>query len=579
MMINKRLINYCEESKKYIVLTVLANWISLLCNIGIILIVGDFIGKLFTGDSLGNNTLRLIILGMLILIRIAANLSYGHFSHKASEGVKVKLRDGIFGKLTRIGLNYNKVTSTSSVVQVAVEGVEQLEVYFGRYLPQFFYALLAPITLFILFSFISLKAAIVFLVCVPLIPVSIIAIMKIAKRILKDYWNNYANLGDTFLENLQGLTTLKVFNIDEERHKKMNDEAENFRRITMKVLSMQLNSINVMDLVAFGGAALGSIITLNAFYNGQVTLAGTIIIILLSSEFFIPLRLLGSFFHIAMNGMAACDRIFKLLDSDELEERKEDFTKELSHKADIEVDNITFSYDGERNVINNVSMKFEKDKFTAIVGESGSGKSTIASLLLNTFKVNEGNIKVNGIDINRIPLKDLYEKMVIISTNSFIFNGSIKDNLLIGKKNAKVEEINRALEVANLKDFVYSLDDGLDTQVGEGGSLLSGGQKQRLAFARAILSDREILILDEATSNIDVESEEMIWNSVEKLRNNKTLIVISHRLANVKNADKIYLLDKGNLVEEGNHEELMNKKNKYFNLVSMQEELEGKGVM
>ncbi|MDB2110076.1 ABC transporter ATP-binding protein/permease [Clostridium paraputrificum] len=579
MMINKRLINYCEESKKYIVLTVLANWISLLCNIGIILIVGDFIGKLFTGESLGNNTLRLIILGMLILIRIAANLSYGHFSHKASEGVKVKLRDGIFGKLTRIGLNYNKVTSTSSVVQVAVEGVEQLEVYFGRYLPQFFYALLAPITLFILFSFISLKAAIVFLVCVPLIPVSIIAIMKIAKRILKDYWNNYANLGDTFLENLQGLTTLKVFNIDEERHKKMNDEAENFRRITMKVLSMQLNSINVMDLVAFGGAALGSIITLNAFYNGQVTLAGTIIIILLSSEFFIPLRLLGSFFHIAMNGMAACDRIFKLLDSDELEERKEDFTKELNHKADIEVDNITFSYDGERNVINNVSMKFEKDKFTAIVGESGSGKSTIASLLLNTFKVNEGSIKVNGIDINRIPLKDLYEKMVIISTNSFIFNGSIKDNLLIGKKDATVEEINGALEVANLKEFVDSLDNGLDTQVGEGGALLSGGQKQRLAFARAILSDREILILDEATSNIDVESEEMIWNSVEKLRNNKTLIVISHRLANVKNADRIYLLDKGNLVEEGNHEELMNKKNKYFNLVSMQEELEGKGVM
>ncbi|MDB2104119.1 MULTISPECIES: ABC transporter ATP-binding protein/permease [Clostridium] len=579
MMINKRLINYCEESKKYIVLTVLANWISLLCNIGIILIVGDFIGMLFTVDSLGNNTLRLFILGMLILIRIAANLSYGHFSHKASEGVKVKLRDGIFGKLTRIGLNYNKVTSTSSVVQVAVEGVEQLEVYFGRYLPQFFYSLLAPITLFILFSFISLKAAIVFLVCVPLIPVSIIAIMKIAKRILKDYWNNYANLGDTFLENLQGLTTLKVFNIDEERHKKMNDEAENFRRITMKVLSMQLNSINVMDLVAFGGAALGSIITLNAFYNGQVTLAGTIIIILLSSEFFIPLRLLGSFFHIAMNGMAACDRIFKLLDSDELEERKEDFTKELSHKSDIEVDNITFSYDGERNVINNVSMKFEKDKFTAIVGESGSGKSTIASLLLNTFKVNEGSIKVNGIDINRIPLKDLYEKMVIISTNSFIFNGSIKDNLLIGKKDATVEEINEALEVANLKEFVDSLNNGLDTQVGEGGSLLSGGQKQRLAFARAILSDREILILDEATSNIDVESEEMIWNSVEKLRNNKTLIVISHRLANVKNADRIYLLDKGNLVEEGNHKELMDKKNKYFNLVSIQEELEGKGVM
>ena len=579
MMINKRLINYCQESKKYIVMTVLANWISLICNIGIIVIVGDFIGRLFLGENLGSTNLRLSILLGLILIRIVANLSYGYFSHRASEGVKMKLRDGIFGKLTRIGLNYNKVTTTSSVVQVAVEGVEQLEVYFGRYLPQLFYSLLAPITLFVLFSFISLKAAIVFIVCVPLIPISIIAIMRIAKKILKAYWNNYANLGDTFLENLQGLTTLKVFNIDEERHKKMNDEAENFRRITMKVLSMQLNSINVMDLVAFGGAALGSIITIKSFYNGQVTLTGTIIIILLSSEFFIPLRLLGSFFHIAMNGMAACDRIFKVLDSEELEERTEDFTKELSDKADIEIDNITFSYDGKRKVINNMSMKFEKDKFTAIVGESGSGKSTIASLLLNTFKVNEGSIKVNGIDINRIPLNDLYEKMVIISTNSFIFNGSIKDNLLIGKKNATNEEINRALEIANLKEFVGSLDNGIDTQVGESGSLLSGGQKQRLAFARAILSDREIIILDEATSNIDVESEEMIWNSVEKLRNNKTLIVISHRLANVKNADKIYLLDKGNLIEEGNHEELMMKKNKYYNLVSMQEELEGKGVM
>ncbi|MGG7179339.1 ABC transporter ATP-binding protein/permease [Clostridium paraputrificum] len=579
MMINKRLINYCEESKKYILLTVLANWISLLCNIGIIIMVGEFIGKVFTGGEVGSLSKRLVTLGIILIIRFIANLSYGHFSNRASEQVKLKLRDGIYSKLVRIGLNYNKVVSTGSAVQLSVEGVEQLEVYFGKYLSQLIYALLAPITLFILFSFISLKAAIVFIVCVPLIPLSIIAIMRIAKKILKDYWKSYSNLGDTFLENLQGLTTLKVFNIDEERHVKMNEEAESFRKITMKVLSMQLNSINVMDLIAFGGAAIGSIITLLAFKNGDVTLAGTIIIILLSSEFFIPLRLLGSFFHIAMNGMAACDRIFKLLDAEELDERNEDHKRELSEKIDIDIDNISFSYDGERKVLKDISMKIEKDKFTAIVGESGSGKSTIASLLLNTYKVNEGQISLNGVNINRIALKDLYDKMVIISTNSFIFNGSIRDNLLMGKKNATLEEINRALNIANLKEFIDSLDNGLDTLVGEGGSLLSGGQKQRLALARAILSDREIMILDEATSNIDVESEELIWNSIDKLRNEKTLVVISHRLANVKNADKIYLLDKGNLIEEGNHEELIKKENKYYDLVKMQEELEGKGVM
>lgn len=579
MMINKRLINYCEKSKKYIVLTVIANWISLLCNIGIIIMVGDFIAKLFLDKTLGNISTKVIILALLIFIRIIANLSYGEFSHRASEEVKVKLRDGIYEKLVRLGMNYNKTLNTASVVQISVEGVEQLEVYFGRYLPQFAYSLLAPITLFVLFSFISLKAAIVFILCVPLIPLSIVAIMKIAKKILKEYWSSYSNLGDTFLENLQGLTTLKVFNIDKERHEKMNNEAESFRRITMKVLSMQLNSINVMDLIAFGGAALGSIITLVGFKNGQISLEGTIIIILLSSEFFIPLRLLGSYFHIAMNGMAASDRIFKLLDAEEKAPRTNSYREELKKKGDIEVNNISFSYDGERKVIKDVSMKFEDRKFTAIVGESGSGKSTIASLLLNTYDVNEGEILLKGINIKDISLDEIFENLVIISTNSFIFNGTILENLLMGKVNATEEEINRALEIANLKDFVNTLEKGLDTEVGEGGSLLSGGQKQRLALARAVLSNREIMIFDEATSNVDVESEEMIWESINRLRKDKTLIVISHRLANIKDADKIYLLDKGTLKEEGSHKELMDNKKLYYKLVKTQEELEGKGVM
>lgn len=579
MMINKRLINYCSESKKYIALTVLCNWISLLCNIGIIAIVGIYVGNVFKGDLDKNYGVLILTLVSILIIRFIANFSYGHFSHKASENIKLKLRDGIYKKLRNLGLNYNNVVSTSKVVQLSVEGVEQLEVYFGRYLPQFIYSLLAPITLFIIFSFISLKAAIVFIVCVPLIPMSIIAIMKIAKKILKDYWKSYSDLGGTFLENLQGLTTLKVFNIDEERHIKMNEEAEGFRKITMKVLSMQLNSINVMDLIAFGGAALGSIITLIQFKNGQVSLAGTIIIILLSSEFFIPLRLLGSYFHIAMNGMAACDNIFAILDAEEVEKKNNDYKDELKVAGDFILDNISFGYNSDREVISNVSMKIEKNKFTAIVGESGSGKSTIASLLLNTYKVNKGKITLNNIDINDISFNQLYEKLVLISTNSYIFNGTIRDNLTMANEHATEKEMYDALEVANLKNFVLNLPSGLDTEVGEGGALLSGGQKQRLALARAILANREIMIFDEATSNVDMESEELIWDSINKLRKEKTLVVISHRLANVVNADKIYMMDNGQLIESGNHEDLIKNKNKYYDLVKMQDELEGKGVM
>lgn len=575
MMINKRLINYCEESKKYIVLTVLANWISLLCNIGIILIVGDFIGKLFTGDSLGNNTLRLIILGMLILIRIAANLSYGHFSHKASEGVKVKLRDGIFGKLTRIGLNYNKVTSTSSVVQVAVEGVEQLEVYFGRYLPQFFYALLAPITLFILFSFISLKAAIVFLVCVPLIPVSIIAIMKIAKRILKDYWNNYANLGDTFLENLQGLTTLKIFDRDEDKNDEMNKNAEHFRKITMSVLQMQLNSIIVMDIIAYGGSAIGILMALSEYRNGLITIGQVLIIILLSAEFFIPMRLLGSFFHVAMNGISASERMFKLLDTqvEDVKDLAQDKINQLEN-INIELKNVDFSYDKERKVLENININMENNKMVALVGESGCGKSTITNLLLKQRKVDSGEILLNGINLNDIPFDVLTKKIGFINHNAYVFNGTIEENIRMGKNDASLEEIYDALKKANLYEFVMTLPNKLKTNVGEGGSLLSGGQKQRLALARTIITNPEIYIFDEATSNIDVESEEKVWESIYKLAKNKTVIVISHRLANVKNADSIYVLDKGHIVENGKHKELMMSKNKYYELVTHQANLE-----
>lgn len=594
MMINKRLIGICSESKKYIALTVLTSWISIICNILIILMVGQFINKVYTVRGLLVNleidklsTLlkfkvsenlslagTIAIIAVLLIIRYFSNIMYGKLSYLASASVRVNLRELIYKKLLKLGVGYNKVQSTSTIVQMTVEGVEALEIYFGRYLPQFFYSMLAPITLFVFISFISIKSAVVFIVCVPLIPLSIIAIMKIAKKILKEYWNSYANLGDTFLENLQGLTTLKVFDIDEERHRKMNEEAEGFRKITMKVLSMQLNSINIMDLIAFGGAALGTIVALIEFKNGNLSVGNLFVIILLSSEFFIPLRLLGSYFHIAMNGMAACDKIFYLLDAEEKEKDICDDSASKLNNISVSLENVKFSYDGERTVVDNVNMDIPNKGLVAIVGESGSGKSTIASLIMNTNSVNDGAIKLNGINIENIALDDIYNKISLVSTNSYIFNGSIMDNLLMGKYDATKSEINDALKKARLHDFVQSLRDGLNRNVGEGGSSLSGGQKQRLALARAILGNREMIIFDEATSNIDIESEEAIWESIYELSKDKTILVISHRLANVVDADNIYVMKDGKIVENGNHDELINIKGEYFSMVNKQNQLE-----
>ncbi|WP_303188486.1 ABC transporter ATP-binding protein/permease [uncultured Clostridium sp.] len=593
MMINKRLINLCKESKKYIALTILVNWISVLCNIVTIILIGQFINKIYVGQRLninGNNILNammefnvwgkisllaaIVIIAILLSIRYSCNILYAKFSNAASANARVTLRELIYKKLLKLGTGYTSVESTSAVVQVSVEGIEQLEIYFGKYLSQFFYALLVPVTLFIFMSFISFKAALIFILCVPLIPISIIAIMKIAKRILKDYWKSYSDLGGTFLENLQGLTTLKVFNIDEERHEKMNIEAEKFRKITMKVLSMQLNSITIMDLVAFGGAAAGTIVALIQFKNGQIPVGSLLIIILLSSEFFIPLRLLGSYFHIAMNGMAASDRMFGILDAEEREKNVE--TNEEIKLNDIKVSlrNVDFSYDGEREVLKNINMDVTPGGLVAIVGESGSGKSTIASLILNNYKVTNGEISINNVNIENISLDNIYGNIALVSTNSYIFNGTILDNLLMAKKDATEEDINNALKTARLYDFVNGLKDGLLTDVGQAGSALSGGQKQRLALARVILADRPMIIFDEATSNIDVESEESIWEAIYELSKEKTILVISHRLANVTDAKNIYVMNKGKLVENGTHEELMKNESCYYNMVNKQNELE-----
>ena len=574
-MFNKRLLSICDSSKKWIGLTVLMNWISIICNIALILFIGTTVDKLMNGNlNLNVISTSLFIIAMLS-IRFVANFMSTKFSLHSSSEVKKTLRSTIYEKLLSLGVNYTDAISTSSTVQIAVDGVEQLEIYFGRFMPQLFYSLLAPLTLFAVMSFISFKTAIVLLICVPLIPMTIMAVMKIAKKLLSKYWGVYTDLGDSFLENLQGLTTLKIFDIDEDKNKEMNDNAEHFRKITMKVLSMQLNSITIMDLIAFGGSAIGILIAISEFRAGLLTAGQVLIIILLSAEFFIPMRLLGSFFHVAMNGISASERMFKLLDT-EVEEIKDLDEAKLANlnNINIELRNIDFSYDKERKVLENINIEMKNNKMIALVGESGCGKSTITNLLLKQNKVDSGEILLNGINLNEIPFDVLTKKVGFINHSAYIFNGSIEDNIRMGKNDASYDEIYDALKKANLYEFVMSLPEKLNTNVGEGGSLLSGGQKQRLALARTIITDPEIYIFDEATSNIDVESEEKVWESIYKLAKNKTVIVISHRLANVKNAHAIYVLDKGHIVEHGKHKELMMSKNKYYELVTHQQNLE-----
>ena len=574
-MFKKRLLELCNSSKKWIAMTVLMNWISIICNILVILFIVNTIYKIINSNLEINYLRDGLYIGSLLVIRFLANYYSTRFSLNSSSEVKKVLREKIYEKLLDIGVNYNKFISTSSVVQIGVDGVEALEIYFGRFLPQLFYSALAPLTLFVVVSFISFKVALVLLICVPLIPLTIMAVMKIAKKLLSKYWGVYTNLGDSFLENLQGLTTLKIFDLDEEKNKEMNEDAENFRKITMRVLLMQLNSITIMDLVAYGGSAVGILIAISQFRSGIITPGGLLIIILLSAEFFLPMRLLGSLFHVAMNGISASDRIFDLLDI-EVEEKpslSDEQMKSLDN-IDIKLENVSYSYDKKRTILENINIDIKEKQTVAFVGESGSGKSTITSLLLKIDEVDKGAITFNGINLNDIPFDVLNKKVGFINHNAYIFNTTIRENIKMGKKDATDEEIYAVLKEANLDSFVKKLPNKLDTKVGEGGNLLSGGQKQRLCLARTIIKNPDIYIFDEATSNIDVESEEKIWESIEKLSKDKTVIIISHRLLNVKNADTIYMLENGVIAESGNHNELMLKGGVYKNLVDHQNDLE-----
>lgn len=578
-MIDKRLISLLSESKKYVAGNVIFQWISLVSNILLMGSITKLLSCVFENSVTEKKLLiTLAVTVVALILRFICSVMCSRMSYLSSKQVKLKLRKMIYSKLLRLGSSYNEKVKTSEVIQVAVEGVDQLETYFGAYLPQFFYAMLAPITLFAVMSCISFWCAIVLLVCVPLIPVTIIGVQRWAKKLLSKYWGQYTAMGDTFLENLQGLTTLKIYSADEMKNEQMNEQAENFRKITMKVLTMQLNSITIMDLIAYLGAALGIIISVAQFRSGSISLWGCLLIILLSADFFIPMRQLGSFFHIAMNGMAASDKIFNLINMEDETSPKE--KAELKEKS-INVDNLSFAYMPEREVLHNVSMSFPENSFTAIVGESGCGKSTIASILMGRNKNYSGTVKLGTCRLNEISEDSLMENITYIGHNSYLFKGSVKDNLLMGDPFASDEDLWNVLEKVKLADFMRN-QEGLDTQIKEKGSNFSGGQCQRLALARAILHDSPIYIFDEATSNIDVESENDIMEFIHGLTKTKTVILISHRLANVEKADKIYVLENGKVAESGTHEELIEKKSFYYASWTAQQELEnytGKEVL
>ncbi len=569
-MINKRLSGTMKESKKYIAGNVISQWIALMANIAVMAAIAKLLQDAFGGNIGKDQILWTALIAVTgIAIRCCCSILSGKMGYLSSKSVKKTLRQMIYKKLLKLGSSYKEQVNTSEVVQVAVEGVDQLETYFGAYLPQFFYALLAPLTLFAVLSFVNLPSALVLLICVPMIPITIMVIQKWAKRLLAKYWGQYSALGDTFLENLQGLTTTKIYQADEFKHQEMNAQSERFRKITMKVLTMQLNSITVMDLIAYGGAALGVILATIQFRNGQVDLFGCLLIILLAADFFLPMRLLGSYFHIAMNGMAASDKIFYLLDLPEPENQGIPFPEDCT----IECRDLSFSYEKDREILHAVTMQFPQGSFSAIVGESGSGKSTVSSLLMGRYREYSGQISVGGQALSDLKEESLMKNVTYISHQSHLFKGTVRENLLIAAPDSKDAALWQVLEQVKLADFLRG-ENGLETVLNDNASNLSGGQCQRLALARALLHDSPVYIFDEATSNIDVESENDIMAQIHKLARTKTVILISHRLANVAQADCIYVMDHGHVVEKGDHHTLLDQKGVYEKLWSAQQELE-----
>ena len=570
-MIKMRLIRLLKGSGKYILYQVLWQWISLIAQIVIAINITQLIDNSFYNKISDSNIVKVIITVITgVFIRVLCDRLYTDASFHAGANVKRVLRNQIYEKVLRLGPAYREQVHTSEIVQMAGEGVEQLEVYFSRYLSQFFYSLLAPLTLFIVVMRISMKSAVILLIAVPLIPIVIMLVMLVAKRLLSSYFDIYYGLGDSFLEKLHGMTTLKIYRADKAAADDMDRESEQFRKITMKVLMMQLNSTSVMDIVAYGGAAVGIISALAQLYRGEISLFGMLMILFLAAEFFLPMRILGSFFHIGMNGMKASDRIFAFID---LPEQKRGDKKIDDNNINISLENLSFSYEPTKEILKGINMNIPPKSFVSLVGVSGSGKSTIAGILMGRNPHYSGSLKINDDEHSELTSESIMKNFTMVGHSSWIFAGTVRENLFMGNPNASVSEMNDALQKVNLLDFINS-QEGLDTKLTSNAGNLSGGQKQRLSLARALLHNTPVYIFDEATSNVDAGSEEIIMNVIHELAKEKTIILISHRLANVVKSDNIFMLKDGNIVESGVHSELMANKSAYENLFTEQMNLE-----
>ena len=572
-MINKKLIAFDRGAMRFVGANVAFQWLGMLCNIIFVRVIAQLVGAVFAG-GLTHAMLRqdFVLCLFTIPLRYVFTLLASSMSDCASKDVKRTLRSKIYEKLTRLGAGYSETIATSEAVMLASEGVEQIDTYFAKYLPQLFYSLLAPVTLFVLLVGVHARSAIILLCCVPLIPMSIVAVQKFAKKLLDKYWGEYTTLGDSFLENIQGLTTLKIYQADGWKHEEMNRQAERFRKITMKVLTMQLNSVTLMDLMAYGGAGLGIISAVAAFAKGQITLTAALTILLLAADFFLPLRLLGSYFHIAMNGAASAEKIFRLLAADE----PADGTQEAGVDTTLKLDHVTFGYENDRIILHDVSLCIPQGSFVSLVGESGCGKSTIAAILSGARTGYTGSVTLGGVPVQTLREESRLRTLTVVPHNAAIFKGTVGSNLRMAAPAADDAALWAALEEVNLAAFCRS-QQGLDTPLHEGGSNLSGGQRQRLAMARALLHDSPIYLFDEATSNVDAESENDIMAAIRKLAGKKTVILISHRLANVVDSDCICVMDGGRIAEQGKHEALLAEGGVYSRLYNAQKQLEDLG--
>ena len=572
-MIEKSLLDLLGKEKRGLAVTVAWMVFGLLCNLAITAGICCMIGIMVQILAHGGQPFAFIPFFLLalagILLRYLASCKVGDQKDALGRTVKKRLREQVYSKILRLGVHAAEEVGMAGLTQMALEGIEQLDLYYSSYIPQFFYAMVAPVILFLITVWIDWRVALVLLCCVPLIPLSIIAVSRYAKRIFSKYWGKYTSMGDGFLDSVQGLRELKIFQADAAQQEKMNQNAEEFRRITMKVLVMQLASTTIMDLVAYGGAGVGIAFVISGMVNRSLSPIAALFLTLVAVEFFLPLRAFGAAFHIAMNGASAGKKILSLL------EQPDPIwgALEPSPHASIRMDHVSFSYDGKREVLRDLSIDFPPVGMTAVVGESGCGKSTVVGLALGTIRPNRGTVTLGGVPLSSLSREKYYAKIAAVSCNSYLFHMTVRENFLLARETMTEQEILDALQKVNLRDFILE-NGGLDKPLSEEAANLSGGQKQRLVLAINLAADREIYLFDEATSNIDIESEEIIMKNIRALSRKKMVIVISHRLENVIGADRIYYLEAGTLREQGTHASLMPLGGGYATLYTTQKRLE-----